>query len=68
MRKEITQESYREEKLAEIKATHDWVTENYNDFWRLAREASRYNFQPFRIETHYGDWIFNPAPKSRLED
>ena len=66
MNQQITPKSYREEKLKEFDITRDWVTKNFDTFWRLAEEARLINGTgTFSVETLKGTWQFIPtlAPK-----
>ena len=66
MKKEKTPEDYRKAKLGQFDVCRDWVTKNYDVFWRLAHEASIITDEPFRIETLYGDFQF--IKKIKLSD
>ena len=68
MKEEITAESYRKNKLAELETSREWINKNYQVLWDLAKEAQIVMPEPLRIKTHYGDWTFVPARKITLQD
>ena len=62
MIKQITAESYRAEQKEKAQKIRDWVDNNFETFWRLAREAQALTeFEAFRIDTHFGAFVFNPG-------
>ena len=66
MKKEITAEQFRQDRLNELNTTRDWINKNYEILWKLAEEAQIVVVEPIRIDTAFGFWQF--IPKLKIKD
>lgn len=66
MKKEITAEQFRQDRLNELNTTRDWINKNYETLWELAKEAQIVVVEAVRIDTAFGVWQF--IPKLKIKD
>lgn len=62
MEKEITPKEYRENVKAQFESVRKWVDENYEELWRLSKEAKELSpKESFRVDTKFGIIQFIPS-------
>ena len=54
-----TPQQYRAEKVIEYQEIRELITEHYEAFWKVAELLYKQK-ESTRIETPFGDWIFQP--------
>mgnify|MGYP001610678600 CR=1 FL=1 len=68
MQQQITSKSYRRDKIIEFTKRLEMINKHYEVLWEIAKEFQESSPNvPFRVETIYGDFQFNPQIKLKYE-